>query len=63
MKILIALLSLLLVGCITPKSWNSDKHQDMMMACKKMCDGKAGSYEPWTGDCSCKKYGVSNEVK
>lgn len=42
------------LGCVSPKQWTQNQHQDQMLMCKKMCEGVGvAKYETFTGDCMC----------
>lgn len=44
---------IILAGCMTPKNWGPEQHQDTMMQCRVACKGHMKTYEPYSGECNC----------
>lgn len=36
-------------------TWNPKQHSQMMLMCRKTCNNHVFKYEPFTGDCTCRK--------
>ena len=35
--------------------WRPGQHAQLMIMCRKTCNGQVLKYEPLTGDCTCRK--------